>query len=137
LDTVRSSERSALMSRIRAKDTKPEMVVRRMVHRMGFRFRLHQRSLPGAPDLVFPRLRRVIFVHGCFWHQHQGCRRMNVPKSRVSYWGPKLARNVARDVAAYADLNRIGWEVEVVWECQTERPGGLEERLFRFLSSKQ
>jgi len=127
--------RSQIMARVHSEDTEPEMVVRRLVHLMGFRFRLHRRDLPGTPDLVFPRLRKVIFVHGCFWHQHR-CKRGNrTPSTRRNYWVPKLHRNVARDRMVRARLRRLGWDTLVVWECQTKPPkrDALQERLDRFL----
>ena len=111
------AQRSANMARIRAEHTKPELRVRRAAHALGFRFRLHRRDLPGSPDLVFPRLRLAIFVHGCFWHQHPGCRRAVLPASRQDYWLPKLARNRARDAAARAALEAEGWRVVELWEC--------------------
>lgn len=121
------------MSRIRGKNTSPELVVRRLAHRLGFRFRLHRRDLPGCPDMVFPRLRKVIQVHGCFWHQHPGCRRAHAPKSRLDYWAPKLARNVARDETSQAALSALGWEVLVMWECEVKNEVALTERLLDFL----
>ena len=106
------------MRRITKTDTKPEFAVRRAAHRLGYRFRLHRRDLPGTPDLVFPRLRKVILVHGCFWHQHVGCRLARQPKSRPDYWLPKLERNRKRDAETQAALRELGWDVLVVWECQ-------------------
>ena len=106
------------MRRITKTDTKPEFAVRRAAHRLGYRFRLHRRDLPGTPDLVFPRLRKVILVHGCFWHQHVGCRLARQPKSRPDYWLPKLERNWKRDAETQATLRELGWDVLVVWECQ-------------------
>jgi DNA mismatch endonuclease (patch repair protein) len=125
------------MARIRSKDTGPEMLVRRTAHRLGFRFRLHRRDLPGAPDLVFPGRRTVIFVHGCFWHQHAGCRRSNVPKTREDYWLPKLARNAARDREKTTELERLGWRVAIIWECQTAEPVRLAEIIVAALASDQ
>ena len=121
------------MRRIRKIDTTPERVVRRLVHGLGFRFRLHRRDLPGTPDLVLPRLRSAILVHGCFWHQHAGCRLARLPKSRPEYWLPKLKRNQERDVAARSELQAKGWEILVVWECETEDAAGLRQRLAAFL----
>lgn len=121
------------MSRIRAKDSKPELAVRRLAHRLGYRFRLHRRSLPGSPDLVFPGRGKVIFVHGCFWHQHQGCRHASLPRTRPEYWLPKLARNVERDGEARAQLEALGWGVEVLWECETTDANALTHRLRAFL----
>ena len=129
--------RSAQMARVRGKDTKPEMVVRRLVHAMGYRYRLHRKDLPGKPDLVFPRLRKIIQVHGCFWHQHPdpACRRARIPKSRREFWGPKLEGNARRDIENERALRELGWDVLVVWECETtpsrreELAGKLEEFL--------
>ncbi len=112
-----SVARSNIMRSIRKKNTKPELIVRKAVHALGFRFRLHRNDLPGSPDLVFPRHRKVIFVHGCFWHQHPGCRWAKKPKTRLDYWGPKLQRNVSRDARALAELGALGWRPLVLWEC--------------------
>lgn len=121
------------MARIRAKDTKPELLVRRMVHRMGFRFRLHRANLPGKPDLVFASRRRVIFVHGCFWHLHSPCRHYRYPQSGLDFWGPKLEANRRRDRVTRVALRRLGWRVLVVWECQTRDKKAVERRLRSFL----
>lgn len=135
----RSSEidprRSALMSRIRSSNTQPELAVRRMLHGMGYRFRLHRRDLPGRPDLVLPRYRLALFVHGCFWHQHPGCRLASSPKSRTGYWQPKLAGNVARDAKNEALLNEDGWRVEIIWECDARSSARLTERLSKLSES--
>jgi DNA mismatch endonuclease (patch repair protein) len=125
--------RSRIMRSIRKEDTKPELAVRRAVHRMGFRFRLHRRDLPGSPDLVLPRLRKVIFVHGCFWHQHPGCRSAKRPKTRVGYWHPKLDRNIARDDRALTDLESLGWRALVLWECEIRDEAALHMNLVQFL----
>lgn len=127
---------SARMRRIRKIDTKPEMVVRRLAHRMGFRYRLHRRDLPGTPDLVFPGLRKVIFVHGCFWHQHDCRLGLKQPSANPGYWLPKLARNVERDYQARTKLAREGWDVLVIWECQTRAPGHLPVLIKRLLRSR-
>lgn len=128
-----ADSRRALMRRIRKTDTKPELALRRLVHAMGYRFRLHRRDLPGTPDLVFPGRRKIIFVHGCFWHQHD-CRLGNKrPSSNVGYWHPKLARNVERDVINRALLAEQGWQVLVVWECEIGRNEKLAPRLKSFL----
>ncbi len=121
------------MRRIRKTNTKPEMRVRRLVHALGFRFRLHRRNLPGTPDLVFPRLRKVVLVHGCFWHQHPGCRLARMPKSRLDYWEPKLRRNQERDDATRQQLASRGWDVLVIWECETDDNAALTTILERFL----
>src|SRR5258707_1318924 len=111
MDSVSAVRRSEIMARIRSKDTKPEMLVRRMLHGLGYRYALHRRDLPGAPDLVFPARRKVILVHGCFWHQHKKCVDGRLPKSREDYWEPKLMRNVDRDRRNASKLRRDGWKV--------------------------
>lgn len=123
------------MSRIRSKGMKPEMIVRRLVHSMGYRYRLHRKDLPGKPDLVFGPRRKVVFVHGCFWHKHGDplCKISRVPKTRLEYWMPKLDRNVQRDREHQAALIALGWEVMTVWECQTRDLTELAERLGHFL----
>jgi DNA mismatch endonuclease, patch repair protein len=118
-DRIDAAERSRIMSRVRSKDTRPEMIVRSLVHGMGYRYRLHRRDLPGSPDMVFPRLKKVIFVHGCFWHSHPGCKRSTRPTSRVDFWDKKLEANLRRDREAIAELERMGWRVLVIWECET------------------
>lgn len=125
---------SARMRLIRGKDTTPEMKVRRLSHRLGFRHRLHARGLPGRPDLIYPSRKCAILVHGCFWHQHEGCRLARIPKARPDYWIPKLARNKARDRENVEDLHRGGWRTMVIWECETKDETRLAERLFAFLS---
>jgi len=123
------------MSRIRGKDTKPEMRVRRLVHGMGYRYRLHARELPGRPDLVFRPRRKAIFVHGCFWHRHSGCSANRIPKTRADYWRAKLNRNVERDRRNEAALRTAGWGVLVIWECETTGdPDRLARRIRAFLA---
>ena len=133
-DTFTKSERSRIMAAVKSRDTAPEMVVRRLVHKMGFRYRLHVRALPGAPDLVFPRSGKVIFVSGCFWHMHS-CGRCRIPSSRRAYWIKKLERNAARDKTVRRKLRRDDWQVMVIWECQTARAklDRLRDRVGRFL----
>jgi DNA mismatch endonuclease (patch repair protein) len=109
--------RSANMAAVRSKDTAPELRVRKVAHRMGLRFRLHRRDLPGSPDIVLPKHRLVVFVHGCFWHQHDGCNRAKLPKTRVGFWHAKLKKNVERDARHSDALVRSGWRVLVIWEC--------------------
>jgi DNA mismatch endonuclease (patch repair protein) len=121
------------MRSIRKYDTKPELAVRRIVHALGFRFRLHRRDLPGTPDIVLPRHRGVIFVHGCFWHQHSGCRYGKLPRARPDYWHRKLERNVARGEQAILALRRLDWRVLVIWECQLSSLSSVENRVRRFL----
>lgn len=118
VDTVEPKVRSRIMSRIRGKNTKPEMAVRRFLHRAGLRFRLHRRDLPGTPDIVLPRFRAVVFVHGCFWHRHRRCKRATIPSSNRSYWLPKLRENMTRDRRQRAELEEKGWHVHIVWECE-------------------
>lgn len=132
-DKLTPERRSANMSRIRSRDTAPEMIVRRLVHRVGYRYRLHVATLPGEPDIVLPRLKAIIDVRGCFWHQHSGCIDSHIPKSRVQYWGPKLARNQGRDEENGRKLCELGWRVHLVWECETKATAKLRRRLARFL----
>lgn len=134
-DSVSPEKRSWIMAQIKGKDTLPELAVRSMAHSMGFRFRLHSAALPGKPDLVFPRLGRVVLVHGCFWHGHrcrEGCR---IPKSNQSYWISKIAANKVRDGLVRRRLRRAGWAVLVVWECQLRSPERVHSRLWAFLSA--
>ncbi len=135
MDHLTPSERSALMSKIRGKDTGPELAVRRMAHSLGFRFRLHVRNLPGSPDLVFPARRKVIFVHGCFWHDHGCSVAGNHPVTRREYWQEKFDRNRRRDKRVRASLRQLGWQVLVVWECQSKNAAKLSRTLIRFLLS--
>lgn len=135
-DTHTPVQRSANMARIRGSDTEPELRVRRLIHRFGYRYRCHGRDLPGKPDIVFSKRRKAIFVHGCFWHQHEGCPSAVRPKSNQDYWVPKLSRNVARDADALLKLTDQGWEVLTVWECETTLPE-LEHRLRRFLGPRE
>lgn len=118
-----------MMSRIRGRDTKPELAVRSVLHRLGYRFRLHVPDLPGRPDIVLPRHRTVVLVHGCFWHRHEGCRFCCVPKTRVDFWRRKFEGNVERDRVVRRELRKIGWRVMVVWECEIDAPGRLIRRL--------
>ena len=126
--------RSAIMRAVKAKDTGPEKIVRSMVHRLGFRFRLHRKDLPGKPDIVFPRLKKVIFVNGCFWHGH-GCQKIGqLPRSRTDYWSPKIMATQQRDKRNGAALKALGWEVIEVWECRVRAvPGDVADELVRFL----
>ena len=133
MDTVTAQRRSEMMSKVRGWDTKPELVVRRLVHGMGYRYRLHVAALPGRPDLVFPSLGKIVFVHGCFWHQHS-CKRSARPTSNVAFWEKKLDRNLARDRASAAALKQEGWSVLVIWECETNNRQKLKRKLSRFLS---
>ena len=134
---ISSEGRSRIMRAIRAKDTKPELLVRRVVHALGFRYRLHRPDLPGKPDLAFGPLRKAIFVHGCFWHSHPDAKCVNsrMPRSNRDYWLPKLRRTVERDAENISSLKADGWTVMVVWECETKNIARLRSRLRRFLSN--
>jgi DNA mismatch endonuclease (patch repair protein) len=136
MDRLSSAERSENMRRIRGKDTAPELVVRKLVSALGYRYSTHAEHLPGKPDLAFPRRKKAIFVHGCFWHCHPSvrCKDSRVPKSRTEYWTDKLDRNVARDKKRLTELRKLGWKAIVVWECQTEKAlRKLTTRIERFL----
>jgi len=135
-DRISTAQRSANMRRIKGRDTNPELLVRRLAHAMGYRFRLHRKELPGKPDLVFGPHRKVIFVHGCFWHQHEGCKVGRIPGSNVGYWVPKLRRNTERDAAARAALEALGWEILTIWDCETREESALRARLRSFLGGR-
>jgi len=126
--------RRKTMQAVKSKDTLPELRLRHFVYADGFRYRLHSRDLPGCPDLVFRRLKKVIFVHGCFWHSHNCARGARVPKSNTAYWTAKIARNRARDIAARKALQVAGWKVLIVWECELKNAMRVRKRLRRFLS---
>lgn len=128
-DRLTKAERSALMARIRSKDTKPEMVVRRAAHRLRYRFRLHRADLPGTPDLVFPKHRLAVFVHGCFWHRHPNCRRATTPATNTEKWTEKFERNSRRDARVKSELEALGWTVLVIWECETRSEKALKCQL--------
>lgn len=135
MSVARGEARSRIMRAIKSKDTAPELTVRRYLHAAGYRFRLHRADLPGRPDIVLPKHKAVIFVHGCFWHQHssKNCRNGKLPQSNTAYWTPKLSRNLERDTAAAAALRKAGWRVLTVWECETKLSDKLEEILQGFL----
>jgi DNA mismatch endonuclease (patch repair protein) len=126
--------RSENMRRIRSKDTSPEIAVRHLVYSLGFRYRLHRKDIPGKPDLVFLSRRKAIFIHGCFWHQHPGCKEAHLPKSNTKYWTPKLERNVQRDKQVMDELAAMGWGVLVVWECELADRDKLTVKLQKFIS---
>ncbi len=135
-DHLTPSARSRNMARVRGRDTKPEVAVRRLLHGMGYRFRLHRKDLPGKPDIVLPRHRRVILVHGCFWHGHLGCRRAARPSTNADFWNAKIDRNVERDAITAAALEAAGWKVLTLWQCETRDNGALAERLKQFLANE-
>lgn len=129
VDHISPERRSWLMSRVRSKHTSPEMRVRSIAHALGLRFRLHRRDLPGKPDLVFPQYRIALFVHGCFWHRHPGCPKASIPKSRAIYWEQKFSENVRRDNFAVDALGQDGWNVAIIWECETKDRNSVLRRL--------
>jgi len=133
VDNLSPAARSENMRRIRSKGMKPEKIVRSLVHSLGYRFRLHSPGLPGRPDIVLPRLGKIIEVRGCFWHQHNGCPDSHIPKSRKTYWVPKLRRNRQRDIDNLKTLRKLGWRVAVVWECETLNIEQLASKLRKFL----
>ena len=135
-DVFPSDKRSWIMSRIREKNTSPELKVRSLIHRLGFRFRLHRKDLPGKPDLVFPSRKKVIFVHGCFWHGHNCARGHRVPKTNSRYWVDKIHRNTERDVNHQCDLKALGWDVLVIWECEIRNPEIVSIKIGLFLHDK-
>lgn len=128
-----SAMRSANMARVRSSNTRPELAVRRVLHRLGYRYCLHRRDLPGTPDICFPSRRKAIFVHGCFWHRHEGCSKTTVPKTRTAFWQQKFEKNIARDRQNMADLVDRDWEPIVVWECETADMDALVRRLVWFV----
>lgn len=134
-DTLTTSARSERMSLIKGKDTGPELVVRRMVHQMGYRYRLHQKHLPGRPDLVFSSRRKLIFVHGCFWHRHydSACKLARLPKSREEFWMPKLEANAQRDRKNQDELRALNWKFLVIWECELKGHASLKSKIESFL----
>ena len=135
-DIMTAKERSERMRLIRSRDTKPEWIVRSLLHRMGYRYRLHDKKLPGKPDLVFRSRRKVIFVHGCFWHMHEGCRDGKIPATRQEYWEPKLKKNRQRDLEAQRALEDDGWQVLTVWECEMSGTNDLRDKLVKFLGKR-
>ncbi|MDE1965191.1 MAG: DNA mismatch endonuclease Vsr [Xanthomonadaceae bacterium] len=128
-ESASARRRSDIMRSVRQKDTAPEMVVRRIAYAFGARYRLHRKDLSGRPDLVFPSRRLCIFVHGCFWHRHLGCRLASTPNSNTEFWKEKFMRNVERDARKEGELKSAGWRVEIIWECETRNPAALKTRL--------
>jgi DNA mismatch endonuclease (patch repair protein) len=136
VDKISAERRSGNMRQIRAENTAPEILLRRLLHGAGYRFRLHRKELPGKPDMTFPGRRAVIFVHGCFWHQHRACQDGHIPGSRTDYWVPKLRRNVKRDMRVRRELRNLGWRVLVVWECELKSPEKVLRKAEKFLQIK-
>ena len=133
-DKLTSEQRSYLMSRVKGKNTKPEKLVRSLLHGMGYRFRLYCKDLPGSPDIVLPRHKKVILVHGCFWHGHPGCKKAARPKSNQTYWNTKLDENIARDTRVRSDLRSLGWQVLVTWQCEIDDRELLLKHLRAFMA---
>lgn len=130
-DFLSTTERSARMARIRGKNTAPELALRKALHKLGLRFRLHVESLSGRPDIVLPRYKTVILVHGCFWHRHEGCRAATIPKSNVDFWSEKFAKNIARDESNINNLRNSGWQVLIVWQCDVSTATKAEQTATR------
>ena len=135
MDHLSQSRRSWNMSRIRGRDTKPELAVRSALHRMGYRFRLHRADLPGKPDIILPKFKTVLFVHGCYWHRHSRCKLASMPKSRQKFWREKFTETVRRDRKNKAALKRLGWRVGIIWECQIRDKNRLSDRLSKHFST--
>ena len=128
-----SASRSKNMSAIKSKNTKPEVEVRKLLHSMGFRFRLHKKDLPGSPDIVLPKYKTVIFVHGCFWHRHENCKYASNPKTRVEFWNKKFKDNIERDFVNQEELKSFGWKSKIIWECETKNIDKLREKLIQII----
>lgn len=128
-DIISKERRSWNMSRIRGKNTQPELIVRSVLHKMGYRFRLHRKNLPGKPDIVLPKYKTVIFVHGCFWHRHKGCKFAYIPKSRISFWNRKFDRTLQLDKINLNKLKRLGWNVLTIWECDISNTNKIKQLL--------
>lgn len=135
VDSLSLEKRSWNMSRIKGKDTEPELIVRSLLHKAGYRFRLHRNDLPGKPDLTLPKYKTVIFVHGCFWHRHEGCKLSYVPKTRTDFWQKKFASNIRRDKKNIKELEILGWRVITVWECETKNTETIIEKLINSLKA--
>lgn len=135
MDKLSRNQRSKNMAAVRGKNTSPELRVRRMLHSMGYRFRLHRKDFPGRPDIVLPKYRLCIFVHGCFWHQHPGCNRATIPETRRKFWQEKFLQNKNRDAQAEKELKKMGWHVCTIWECETKQPDNLVEIISNLVSS--
>jgi DNA mismatch endonuclease (patch repair protein) len=136
MDTLTPAERSQLMAKIRGKNTQPELIVRSMLHRAGYRFSLHRKDLPGKPDIVLRKYSTVIFVHGCFWHRHKSCKTASTPKTNVAFWQAKFDRNVSNDRKHARELRKLGWQVLTIWECQLKTPERVLQRIERQLAGR-
>lgn len=136
-DKFSQAKRSDIMSRVSGRDTLPERKVRSVLHRLGYRFRIHVHGLPGNPDIVLKRHKRIVFVHGCFWHGHKGCAKSKRPTTNVDFWNPKLDKNIKRDILVRKQLRELGWQVLVVWQCQTNDELKLRSKLLRFMTGRR
>jgi len=136
VDVFSQKKRSEIMKKIGPKNSAPERYIRSLVHRMGYRFRLHRKDLPGKPDMVFPKYRKVIFVHGCFWHGHKGCKKSKLPETNTTFWKEKISKNIKRDYSNYNDLKSLGWDYLVLWQCQIKKKKieYLEKKIVSFLT---
>jgi DNA mismatch endonuclease (patch repair protein) len=134
-DKLTKQQRSSLMAKVGPRNTKPELIVRRLLHKYGYRYRLHKKSLPGSPDIVFSSRKKIIFVHGCFWHRHDGCKMTTTPSIRKKFWEDKFAANIHRDIKNIQVLKDMGWKSLVVWECQTRNIDSIGKSIFKFLES--
>ena len=135
MDLISKEHRSWNMSRIKSANTKPEMAVRSILHKLGYRFRLHRKNLPGSPDIVLPKYNSVIFVHGCFWHRHKDCKKAYTPKTKRSFWEEKFKTNIERDIKVKKELKSDGWRVFVVWECELSYIESVSKELEKFLKN--
>ncbi|MCL2519088.1 MAG: very short patch repair endonuclease [Oscillospiraceae bacterium] len=135
MDHLKEEERSWNMRRIKSKNTKPEIIFRKLIHRVGYRYRLHDKKLPGKPDLVLKKFKTAIFIHGCFWHQHEKCLKAATPKSNIDYWGKKLVKNLERDADNIRRLKYGGWHVFIVWECELKNPERIFKRFESFIDA--
>lgn len=133
MDNLDKEQRKLCMSNIRSKDTTPEVIVRKILTKLGIRYRLHVKKLPGKPDIVIAKRRKVFFINGCFWHQHNGCKKSTMPKTRLDYWGPKLKRNIEKQEQDIKSLRKQGWKVYKIWECQTKKGDALTKRIQKML----
>lgn len=136
MDVYGKRKRSEIMARVKGRDTKPELLVRSIVHSLGYRFRIYRRDLPGNPDITLPKHRKIIFVHGCFWHGHKRCTRAARPTTNIAFWRKKLDLNIERDKRNIRQLRKDGWRVFVVWQCQTRKPETLKRTLYKFLNEE-
>jgi DNA mismatch endonuclease (patch repair protein) len=134
-DHLSPEKRSKNMAAISSKTTEPELIVRRMLFRLGYRFRLHVANLPGKPDIVFKGKRKAVFVHGCFWHRHPGCKYSSSPKTNVGFWREKFAKNISRDIKVQANLSEMGWDILIIWQCELKNADLLSKRLIEFMGS--